>query len=109
MRKEILQNSEEFKTFTDFFELYKAVGGVENTDEYWTGTMQRIERFTNKHDTRLGHSMAHALLEALLDIPETSKYCRWLTIIASEAVKDEEIAKCFINQALSLANIRRKD
>ena len=107
MRKEIPQNSEEFKTFTDFFELYKAIGEPEPTDEYWADVMQRVERFTNIHDTRLGHSMAHALLEALLDTPETSKYCRWLTIIASEAVKDEEIAKCFIAQALNLAKIRR--
>lgn len=107
MRKEIKQNSEEFKTFTDLFTLYKQIGEPEPTDEYWKDAMQKVELFTNKHDTRLGHSMAHALLEALLDTPDASKYCRWLTIIACEAVKDEEIAKCFIDQALNLAKIRR--
>ena len=107
MRKDVQPGSEEFTTFTDIFKIYKEIGEPEITDAYWSDAVQRVEHFTTVHDTRLGHSLAHALLEALLDTPDKSKYSRWLTIIAAEAVKNDEIADAFLRQALNILNLRR--
>ena len=108
MKKEVPQGSEEFSAFTDLFTLYKQIGGVEDSDEYWKDAVNRVEKYKNKHDTMLGHKMAHALLEYLFDTPDTQRLCRWVTIIACKAVKDDKLADFFINQAIDLAKLRRE-
>lgn len=107
MKVEAPQGSEEFNAFADLFTLYKQIGNAEDTDEYWNDAVSRVEKYKNKHDTALGHKMAHALLEYLFDTPDTQRLCRWVTILACKAVNDEKLADFYITQAIDLAKTLR--
>ena len=103
MKKDIKSGSEEFNTFGDLFSLYKEVGTVEDSVEYWQDVMDKIDAYIRKHDTPLGRELALAILAVLNEETTEQRYSRMITMIALKANEDQNVAKDFIKEAVIVA------
>ena len=103
MKKELKQGSTEFECFGDIFTLYKSVGTVEDSVEYWQDVMDKIDAYIRKHDTPLGRELALAIMAVLNEETTEQRYDRLITQIALKAYDDQKVAKDFISQAILVA------
>ena len=103
MKKELKSGTEEFETFGDVFALYKEIGTVEASEEYWDDAVSKINVFMNKHNTILGRELGLAIMATLTEESKEQRYVRLLTFCAIEALGDKEYAHRFCEQALRAA------
>lgn len=104
MKKDIKQGSEEFECFGEIFSLYKEIGGVEDSDDYWKMVIDKINAFTEKHDNPLGRELALAIMSVLNGETDEQRYGRLITIVAFKAISNKEVAKDFTKMAVKVAN-----
>ncbi len=103
MNKELKSGTEEFETFGDIFSLYKEIGGVEQSEEYWDDAVSKINVFMNKHNTILGRELGLAIMATLTEESKEQRYSRLLTFLGIEALADKEFAYRFCEHALKAA------
>lgn len=107
MTKEI--SHEEYECFHEVWKLYKEIGTAEENDAYWKDAVRKVEAYRNRFDTRLGHGLSNAILEVLLDIPESQRLKRWISILMIYAMKDKEVRDFFMITAIKLMEYERSD
>jgi hypothetical protein len=100
MNKDIHSGSEEFETFGDLYSLYKEIGGVETTDEYFKECVEKIDAFAEKHKTVLGRELALAIMGVILEESKEQRYARLITFLGYEAIKDRKVSHELARQAI---------
>jgi len=100
MTKELKAGSEDFEAFGDIYTLYKEIGGVEESDDYWKECIVKIDAFAEKHDTTLGRELALAIMGVITQESKEQRYARLITFLAYEAMKDRKLSHEFARQAI---------
>jgi hypothetical protein len=103
MRKEVKQGSKDFQSFMDIFELYKELGTVEKTDEYWDEAVDKVNQYMEDHPDPVGLNFGRALMSILIDESGDQWGSRMITYLVSSALHDPELAKRYLSGAETLA------
>ena len=104
MNKSIEKGSEEWSAFTDIWDLYQAIGGVEDNDNYWSDAVDKINEYAKKHDTVLGRELALAIMGVITQESKEQRYSRLITFIGYAAMEDKKISNDLARQAVLCAS-----
>lgn len=103
MKKELKSGTEEFDAFGDIFSLYKEIGGVEETDDYWKEATEKINAYMKKHNTNLGRELGLAIMATLTEESKEQRYSRLITFLSYEAMDDKRVAHDLTTAAVKVA------
>ena len=104
MKKDVKQGSEEFECFGEIFSLYKEIGTVENTDEYWKEVIDKIRAYMEKHSNPLGRELGLAIMSVLNGEKDDQRYARLITVVGFKAFADKDVARDLCEMAVKVAN-----
>ncbi len=103
MQKEIKQGSEEFECFGEIFSLYKEIGQVEDTEEYWKVAIDKIRTYMEKHQNPLGRELGLAIMSVLNEEKDDQRYARLITLVGFKAFADKDVARDLTDMALKVS------
>ena len=104
MQKEVKQGSEEFACFGEAFTLFKEIGTVEDTEEYWKEAIDKIRAFMEKHQNPLGRELGLAIMSVLNGEKDDQRYARMITVVAFKAFENKDVARDLCEMAVKVAN-----
>lgn len=73
MKKEIQKGSDEWKSFTDVWQMFQNFAIPEEDDKYWEELVKEVNRMEQTHETPLAKWLAYGVAKALDEIAKGEK------------------------------------